>query len=67
MSYFARGRVTYGSDGVGCVSQQLYSVLTSLQMGLSEDKMGWIVELKQQKKKKAFILVAFVWIATYFV
>nr|XP_016507274.1 PREDICTED: branched-chain-amino-acid aminotransferase 5, chloroplastic-like [Nicotiana tabacum] len=39
-------RVTYGSDGVGRVSQQLYSALTSLQMGLSEDKMGWIVELK---------------------
>ncbi|KAK4346699.1 hypothetical protein RND71_033038 [Anisodus tanguticus] len=39
-------RVTYGNDGVGLVSQQLYSALTSLQMGLSEDKMGWIVELK---------------------
>ncbi|KAL0450128.1 UNVERIFIED_CONTAM: Branched-chain amino acid aminotransferase 2, chloroplastic [Sesamum latifolium] len=39
-------RVTYGSDGVGRVSQQLYSALTSLQMGLTEDKMGWIVELK---------------------
>ncbi|PIN11339.1 Branched chain aminotransferase BCAT1, pyridoxal phosphate enzymes type IV superfamily [Handroanthus impetiginosus] len=39
-------RVTYGSDGVGRVSQQLYSALTSLQMGLTEDKMGWIVKLK---------------------
>ncbi|XP_057784392.1 branched-chain amino acid aminotransferase 2, chloroplastic-like [Salvia miltiorrhiza] len=39
-------RVTYGSEGVGRVSQQLYSALTSLQMGLAEDKMGWIVELK---------------------
>ncbi|XP_020547407.1 branched-chain amino acid aminotransferase 2, chloroplastic-like isoform X2 [Sesamum indicum] len=39
-------RVTYGSDGVGRVSQLLYSALTSLQMGLTEDKMGWIVELK---------------------
>ncbi|XP_051126803.1 branched-chain amino acid aminotransferase 2, chloroplastic-like isoform X2 [Andrographis paniculata] len=39
-------RITYGSDGVGRVSQQLYSALTSLQMGLAEDKMGWIVELK---------------------
>ncbi|XP_042027859.1 branched-chain amino acid aminotransferase 2, chloroplastic-like [Salvia splendens] len=37
-------RVTYG--GVGRVSQQLYSALTSLQMGLAEDTMGWIVELK---------------------
>ncbi|CAI9778855.1 unnamed protein product [Fraxinus pennsylvanica] len=39
-------RVTYGSDGVGAVSQQLYSSLTSLQMGLAEDKLDWIVELK---------------------
>ncbi|EYU44528.1 hypothetical protein ABFS82_08G061700 [Erythranthe guttata] len=39
-------RVSYGSEGVGRVSQQLYSALTSLQMGLTEDKMGWIVELK---------------------
>lgn len=37
-------RVTYG--GVGLVSQTLYSALTSLQMGLTEDKMDWIVELK---------------------
>ncbi|KAL3525563.1 hypothetical protein ACH5RR_013935 [Cinchona calisaya] len=36
-------RVSYGVDGV---SQQLYSALTSLQMGLTEDKMDWIVELK---------------------
>ncbi|KAL6587775.1 Branched-chain-amino-acid aminotransferase 5, chloroplastic [Orobanche minor] len=39
-------RITYGNDGVGRVSQQLYSALTSLQMGLAEDKLGWIVELK---------------------
>ncbi|XP_070052043.1 branched-chain amino acid aminotransferase 2, chloroplastic [Nicotiana tabacum] len=39
-------RVTYGNNGVGLVSQQLYSALTRLQMGLTEDKMGWIVELK---------------------
>ncbi|CAA3018264.1 branched-chain-amino-acid aminotransferase 3, chloroplastic-like [Olea europaea subsp. europaea] len=39
-------RVTYGSTGVGLVSQQLYSALTSLQMGLTEDKMDWIVVLK---------------------
>ncbi|KAL6512901.1 Branched-chain-amino-acid aminotransferase, mitochondrial [Orobanche hederae] len=38
--------ITYGNDGVGRVSQQLYSALTSLQMGLAEDKLGWIVELK---------------------
>ncbi|XP_019182807.1 PREDICTED: branched-chain-amino-acid aminotransferase 5, chloroplastic-like isoform X2 [Ipomoea nil] len=39
-------RIAYGSNGVGIVSQQLYSALTSLQMGVTEDKMGWIVELK---------------------
>ncbi|KAL3618908.1 Branched-chain-amino-acid aminotransferase, mitochondrial [Castilleja foliolosa] len=39
-------RVSYGNEGVGRVSQQLYSALTSLQMGLTEDKMDWIVELK---------------------
>ncbi|GFP96322.1 branched-chain-amino-acid aminotransferase 5 chloroplastic [Phtheirospermum japonicum] len=39
-------RVSYGNEGVGRVSQQLYSALTSLQMGLAEDKMGWIIELK---------------------
>ncbi|KAL7594369.1 hypothetical protein Lser_V15G27869 [Lactuca serriola] len=38
--------VTYGSHGVGLVSQQLYSSLTRLQMGLVDDKMGWIVKLK---------------------
>lgn len=39
-------RVTYGSSGVGVVSQQLYSGLTRLQMGLADDKMGWTVKLK---------------------
>ncbi|KAI3489825.1 hypothetical protein L1887_46040 [Cichorium endivia] len=38
--------VSYGSSGVGLVSQQLYTALTQLQMGLTEDKMGWVVELK---------------------
>ncbi|XP_022133239.1 branched-chain amino acid aminotransferase 2, chloroplastic [Momordica charantia] len=37
-------RISYG-DGVGAVSQQLYSVLTRLQMGLTEDKMNWTVSL----------------------
>ncbi|KAJ6794508.1 branched-chain-amino-acid aminotransferase 5, chloroplastic-like [Iris pallida] len=37
-------RVEYVNK-VGVVSQQLYSALTSLQMGLSDDKMGWTVEL----------------------
>ncbi|OVA00141.1 Aminotransferase [Macleaya cordata] len=38
-------RISYGESGVGVVSQQLYTSLTSLQMGLTEDKMGWTVEL----------------------
>ncbi|KAK8517441.1 hypothetical protein V6N13_127619 [Hibiscus sabdariffa] len=38
-------RVSYGLDGFGAVSQQLYSVLTRLQMGLIDDKMNWTVEL----------------------
>lgn len=37
-------RVSYGG-GFGAVSQQLYTVLTRLQMGLIEDKMDWTVEL----------------------
>ncbi|XP_049395645.1 branched-chain amino acid aminotransferase 2, chloroplastic-like isoform X6 [Solanum stenotomum] len=39
-------RVSYGSDGVGRVSKQLYSTLTSLQMGLATDNMNWTVALK---------------------
>ncbi|KAK3016389.1 hypothetical protein RJ639_007367 [Escallonia herrerae] len=39
-------RVSYGSSGVGLVSQRLYSALTRLQMGLTEDTMDWILELK---------------------
>ncbi|KAJ3680491.1 hypothetical protein LUZ60_016769 [Juncus effusus] len=39
-------RVEYsGKKGVGAVSQQLYTTLTSMQMGLAEDKMGWTVQL----------------------
>lgn len=38
-------RISYGESGVGAVSQQLYSALTALQMGLSEDTMGWTVAL----------------------
>ncbi|KAK9142139.1 hypothetical protein Syun_011539 [Stephania yunnanensis] len=38
-------RVSYGGGGVGAVSQQLYSVLTRLQMGIAEDKMGWTLQL----------------------
>uniref|UniRef100_A0A7C9D940 Branched-chain-amino-acid aminotransferase n=1 Tax=Opuntia streptacantha TaxID=393608 RepID=A0A7C9D940_OPUST len=39
-------RTAYGDGKVGKVSQQLYTALTSLQMGLSEDQKGWIVKLK---------------------
>ncbi|KDO78829.1 hypothetical protein CISIN_1g0250841mg, partial [Citrus sinensis] len=38
-------RVSYGEGGFGAVSQQLYSVLTQLQMGLIADKMNWTLEL----------------------
>lgn len=37
-------RVEYRS-GVEAISQQMYSALTSIQMGLVEDTMGWTVEL----------------------
>ncbi|RLN38866.1 branched-chain-amino-acid aminotransferase 5, chloroplastic-like isoform X2 [Panicum miliaceum] len=40
-------RVEYGNQGVGVISQQLYKSLTSLQMGLVEDCMGWTVQLNQ--------------------
>ncbi|KAF3321204.1 branched-chain-amino-acid aminotransferase 5 [Carex littledalei] len=39
-------RIDYGNKGVGVVSQELYSSLTSLQMGLVQDTMGWTVQLK---------------------
>ncbi|XAR51408.1 Methionine transaminase [Bertholletia excelsa] len=45
ITYHGR-RVAYANDGVGVVSQQLYSELTGLQMGLREDKMNWTVELQ---------------------
>ncbi|WJX55216.1 Branched-chain-amino-acid aminotransferase, mitochondrial [Trifolium repens] len=38
-------KVSYG-NGIGAVSQQLYTVLTRLQMGLAEDNMNWTVELR---------------------
>ncbi|CAH8280945.1 unnamed protein product [Arabidopsis lyrata] len=38
-------RFSYGEDGFGTVSKQLYTSLTSLQMGLSEDNMNWTVQL----------------------
>ncbi|KAJ6852846.1 branched-chain-amino-acid aminotransferase 5, chloroplastic-like [Iris pallida] len=44
ITYLGR-RVEYGNKGVGLVSQQLYSALTGLQMGLTEDEMGWTVKL----------------------
>ncbi|XP_021806102.1 branched-chain amino acid aminotransferase 2, chloroplastic isoform X2 [Prunus avium] len=41
-------RVSYGEGGFGTVSEKLYSVLTRLQMGLTQDKMDWTVELRQK-------------------
>ncbi|XP_052108224.1 branched-chain amino acid aminotransferase 2, chloroplastic-like isoform X2 [Arachis duranensis] len=38
-------RVSYG-EGIGAVSQQLYSVLTRLQMDITEDVMNWTVKLR---------------------
>ncbi|KAG7565060.1 Branched-chain amino acid aminotransferase II [Arabidopsis suecica] len=38
-------RVSYGEGTFGTVSKQLYTVLTSLQMGLIEDNMNWTVNL----------------------
>uniref|UniRef100_A0ACD5X567 Uncharacterized protein n=1 Tax=Avena sativa TaxID=4498 RepID=A0ACD5X567_AVESA len=39
-------RVEYGGNqGVGVVSQQLYTSLTSLQTGHAEDLMGWTMQL----------------------
>ncbi|KAJ0987575.1 hypothetical protein J5N97_005931 [Dioscorea zingiberensis] len=38
-------RVEYGNQGVGVVSQELYSALTNLQNGITEDNMGWTVKL----------------------
>ncbi|XP_044969772.1 branched-chain amino acid aminotransferase 2, chloroplastic-like [Hordeum vulgare subsp. vulgare] len=39
-------RIEYNGDqGVGMVSQQLYTLLTSLQMGKYEDRMGWTMQL----------------------
>ncbi|XP_002530599.2 branched-chain amino acid aminotransferase 2, chloroplastic isoform X1 [Ricinus communis] len=44
ITYMGR-RVSYGESGFGAVSQQLYTVLTRLQMGLTEDRMNWTIEL----------------------
>ncbi|XP_059431495.1 branched-chain amino acid aminotransferase 2, chloroplastic-like [Corylus avellana] len=43
---FMGNRVSYRDGGAGVVSQHLYSVLTRLQMGLTEDNMNWTVELR---------------------
>ncbi|THU68501.1 hypothetical protein C4D60_Mb08t04550 [Musa balbisiana] len=44
ITYLGR-KVEYKNNGIGVVSQQVYSSLTSLQMGLTEDKMGWTMKL----------------------
>ncbi|KAL8117833.1 branched-chain amino acid aminotransferase 2, chloroplastic-like isoform X1 [Apium graveolens] len=45
ITYFGK-RTSYGNSGVGVVTQQLYTALIRLQMGLAEDSMDWIVKLK---------------------
>ncbi|KAJ8467027.1 hypothetical protein OPV22_029579 [Ensete ventricosum] len=44
ITYLGR-KVEYKNNGIGVVSQQVYSSLTGLQMGLTEDKMGWTMKL----------------------
>jgi len=39
-------RVTYSNGAPGKVSKELYSALTSIQMGLADDNMGWTIEVK---------------------
>jgi branched-chain amino acid aminotransferase len=39
-------RVEYGKNQeAGVVSQQLYAALTAIQKGLTEDSMGWTLQL----------------------
>jgi branched-chain amino acid aminotransferase len=38
-------RVQYDGGAVGAVSQELYEALTSIQMGISQDKFDWVVDL----------------------
>ncbi|XP_057846150.2 branched-chain-amino-acid aminotransferase 5, chloroplastic [Cryptomeria japonica] len=44
ITYFDN-RVVYKNGSSGGVSRELYSALTGIQMGLSEDSMGWTMEL----------------------
>lgn len=43
-------RLSFKEGGVGTVSKQLSSALTDIQMGLTDDKMGWTVVLKLEEK-----------------
>ncbi|XP_027346854.1 branched-chain amino acid aminotransferase 2, chloroplastic-like [Abrus precatorius] len=45
VTYFGR-RVSYKDGGIRAMSQQLYTILIKLQMGLIKDEMKWIIELK---------------------
>lgn len=45
MNFIGR-RVSYVEGGFGRVSEQLYSTLTELQMGLIKDQMNWTVQLR---------------------
>ena len=39
-------RIKYNDGAVGGVAQELYSALTSIQMGQFKDELDWVVELK---------------------
>ncbi|KAJ8771378.1 hypothetical protein K2173_026555 [Erythroxylum novogranatense] len=39
-------RLSYGDGGFGAVSHQLHSTLKNIQMGLTEDNMGWTFVLE---------------------
>ena len=38
-------RIQYANEGLGKVSQELYETLTSIQMGKSNDFMGWTMKI----------------------
>lgn len=42
---FQGNRIQYSNDGVGTLSRELYTALTSIQMGKSDDTMSWTVEI----------------------
>ncbi|XP_020517286.1 branched-chain amino acid aminotransferase 2, chloroplastic isoform X1 [Amborella trichopoda] len=49
-------KMQYGNGGVGKVSQQLYSAVTGIQWGLTEDNFGWVVDVKRYIAEKTNVL-----------